>query len=70
MLKLLFGNSNRPLPVPAAFGRLCVETEMQKSMERAFDPAAFGRLCVETAVSAHIFGAMPPAAFGRLCVET
>ena len=33
---------------PAAFGRLCVETEEVAEMMAALSPAAFGRLCVET----------------------
>ena len=33
---------------PAAFGRLCVETEGKKDFVRIKKPAAFGRLCVET----------------------
>ena len=41
-------NLNQPL-MPAAFGRLCVETKRKQnntSLRQA--PAAFGRLCVET----------------------
>ena len=34
--------------IPAAFGRLCVETIGQQYLSRVEDPAAFGRLCVET----------------------
>ena len=34
--------------VPAAFGRLCVETMTHESMQMMFLSAAFGRLCVET----------------------
>ena len=34
---------------PAAFGRLCVETELENQNQAWRDwPAAFGRLCVET----------------------
>ena len=39
--------------IPAAFGRLCVET-LFFSMVDFFFPAAFGRLCVETARLASI----------------
>ena len=37
--------------VPAAFGRLCVETLPTECVEQHLDPAAFGRLCVETPTS-------------------
>ena len=33
---------------PAAFGRLCVETELMTEWLHNGEPAAFGRLCVET----------------------
>ena len=33
---------------PAAFRRLCVETEGKKDFVRIKKPAAFRRLCVET----------------------
>ena len=33
---------------PAAFGRLCVETDYRIELKRKNRPAAFGRLCVET----------------------
>ena len=63
-----------PVPVavpvlPAAFGRLCVETEVEKKAKEMGVPAAFGRLCVETDGFFRGFIA-DPAAFGRLCVET
>ena len=34
--------------VPAAFGRLCVETSFLLPLPPVPEPAAFGRLCVET----------------------
>ena len=34
--------------VPAAFGRLCVETMFPPFRQPETRPAAFGRLCVET----------------------
>ena len=34
--------------LPAAFGRLCVETLSGSSAGGSGSPAAFGRLCVET----------------------
>ena len=36
--------------IPAAFGRLCVETLMAILSKKQSQPAAFGRLCVETGV--------------------
>ena len=37
-------------PIPAAFGRLCVETDDKPDKRPDDKPAAFGRLCVETLV--------------------
>ena len=57
---------------PAAFRRLCVETdESAFALGTLANPAAFRRLCVET-VSAYLVVTPPlqPAAFRRLCVET
>ena len=34
--------------IPAAFGRLCVETRFEDNGATLAFPAAFGRLCVET----------------------
>ena len=34
--------------LPAAFGRLCVETDVCDKSKNNAMPAAFGRLCVET----------------------
>ena len=34
--------------MPAAFGRLCVETSFSVVFGSCWGPAAFGRLCVET----------------------
>ena len=34
--------------IPAAFGRLCVETRVRAFFAGRTVPAAFGRLCVET----------------------
>ena len=58
------------MDVPAAFGRLCVETVHQIVICRLKSPAAFGRLCVETVVRRDFIQPVHPAAFGRLCVET
>ena len=61
---------NTRVDIPAAFGRLCVETHPRPQRPPPILPAAFGRLCVETdAETSHLF-ASAPAAFGRLCVET
>ena len=49
--------------VPAAFGRLCVETSSLINPSRYRRPAAFGRLCVETTYTS-LFGqrlAQPPS---------
>ena len=56
--------------VPAAFGRLCVETSNGRQKFAKCWPAAFGRLCVETAQWRDNRKKEVPAAFGRLCVET
>ena len=55
---------------PAAFGRLCVETDILNLLLIGGFPAAFGRLCVETLAVEPPLQPLPPAAFGRLCVET
>ena len=60
----------RQIPVPAAFGRLCVETNRLIKSDMRGLPAAFGRLCVETVGLALFDDVEKPAAFGRLCVET
>ena len=57
-------------PVPAAFGRLCVETNDSGYPIELRQPAAFGRLCVETICLRCKDDKSLPAAFGRLCVET
>ena len=56
--------------IPAAFGRLCVETGYARIPKQHLCPAAFGRLCVETASGHKNLRGEMPAAFGRLCVET
>ena len=51
-------------PNPAAFGRLCVETNNQARFWINNEPAAFGRLCVETAAGERLSGygdAQPPS---------
>ena len=55
---------------PAAFGRLCVETDYVNVRITRRQPAAFGRLCVETVKIDNGCFVSFPAAFGRLCVET
>ena len=55
----------------AAFGRLCVETNLNfSSAGGSAIAAAFGRLCVETILGGDWYGKENAAAFGRLCVET
>ena len=41
--------------VPAAFGRLCVETRKRFNAAVKASPAAFGRLCVETRLIISVF---------------
>ena len=47
-MKHIFRRVSDDLRKPAAFRRLCVETENRKAVFRRLDPAAFRRLCVET----------------------
>ena len=56
--------------LPAAFGRLCVETDLISGRDSLSSAAAFGRLCVETLIAVITVSIIQPAAFGRLCVET
>ena len=56
--------------IPAAFRRLCVETEGKGAHVELDEPAAFRRLCVETATEGSVSVSADPAAFRRLCVET
>ena len=69
MLKQTDAEKSRRTIDPAAFGRLCVETEMRAGFV-GIAPAAFGRLCVETYMTGFLHDTLEPAAFGRLCVET
>ena len=49
MLKPLAITSPTITPIPAAFGWLCVETELSEMLgDDEIEPAAFGWLCVET----------------------
>ena len=48
VLKRCVNYSKAKQKVPAAFRRLCVETENIDSKISTSDPAAFRRLCVET----------------------
>ena len=71
MLKRLSSVLLFSVVLPAAFGRLCVETHKIDSGGYTASPAAFGRLCVETIWMSQLFLlSKKPAAFGRLCVET
>ena len=58
------------LLIPAAFGRLRVETTSSGSGPVISAPAAFGRLRVETSFMGYKLLTGLPAAFGRLRVET
>ena len=70
VLKHDIQRASLPFPVPAAFGRLCVETGGGGGGSNGNGPAAFGRLCVETIMTLGATLDGIPAAFGRLCVET
>ena len=48
VLKLQYQILAFPAFAPAAFGRLCVETQAEVVEVERLAPAAFGRLCVET----------------------
>ena len=71
VLKLRIFHPLQLLHQSAAFGRLCVETDLGGYGDVLELSAAFGRLCVETA---KLWFCSDPntrsAAFGRLCVET
>ena len=49
-MKLFISERDIISKVPAAFGRLCVETSPPNPSNPSLRPAAFGRLCVETAM--------------------
>ena len=69
-MKPPFNGTKEDVLDPAAFGRLCVETNIHCRTISSTAPAAFGRLCVETKSIKSIDLKVLPAAFGRLCVET
>ena len=48
VLKLHHRTGSLNIGMPAAFGRLCVETNPSAASRSKRAPAAFGRLCVET----------------------
>ena len=50
VLKLSFVLQHLLGKIPAAFGRLCVETTSVDVCAKDKEPAAFGRLCVETII--------------------
>ena len=72
MLKQQTYTTADSLRSPAAFRRLCVETNfILNKPSSLFNPAAFRRLCVETLSTNDITSVKTnPAAFRRLCVET
>ena len=47
-MKLAIDEEIEAFKDPAAFRRLCVETQIEKSKKKINKPAAFRRLCVET----------------------
>ena len=56
--------------VPAAFGRLCVETLLRVGVTRKFSQPPSGGCVLKPLFSYIIKKEERPAAFGRLCVET
>ena len=70
VLKLVHQAANQAATAPAAFRRLCVETNPRPLSQCETAPAAFRRLCVETMASTDHSPLSWPAAFRRLCVET
>ena len=71
VLKQLNTHHLRHIDLPAAFGRLCVETtpKRAKSRRKSTQPPSGGCvLKLDDFFDAHFVGS--PAAFGRLCVET
>ena len=70
VLKLDIDRLDTGFSLPAAFRRLCVETENDGEHVVVLPPAAFRRLCVETKPRLSVRLMLMPAAFKRLCVET
>ena len=70
VLKPMSRTVSELVAMPAAFGRLCVETGYLLAFFVQPNPAAFRRLCVETGYLLAFFVQPNPAAFRRLCVET
>ncbi|WP_083324810.1 hypothetical protein, partial [Neisseria sp. HMSC064F03] len=66
VLKLLSVRLRLNLKMPAAFGRLCVETAIAYPFIFRGFPAAFGRLCVETTKQ----NLKAQRCWPGLCVET
>ena len=68
MLKHVHRHSGVDIILPAAFGRLCVETEDALYGRVHFGPAAFGRLCVETIACIRVaFWAKPSRLRAAVC---
>ena len=57
--------------MPAAFGRLCVETNIARALLTLLQAQPPSGGCVlKPMETIHLIGGNEPAAFGRLCVET
>ena len=71
MLKQVSGVVNLLERMPAAFGRLCVETRKNGiCRQRIKNQPPSGGCVLKLYKSAEIHTKVKPAAFGRLCVET
>ena len=56
--------------IPAAFRRLCVETDVDVLIQRAVDQPPLGGCVLKLNHISSRVGVISPAAFRRLCVET
>ena len=71
MLKLNDGYASGAMTIPAAFGRLCVETETKISLDcGSVDQPPSGGCVLKLMLNERCIKNEWPAAFGRLCVET
>ena len=70
MLKRDYGEYPSSRERPAAFGRLCVETESHFQADGVFEQPPSGGCVLKQIFNLLQAVALRPAAFGRLCVET
>ena len=70
MLKLGMRYGYLELLRPAAFGRLCVETRMDRPSQTQHIQPPSGGCVLKQDFGFPVQPAIVPAAFGRLCVET